>query len=147
MAVGWSDTIANSLINLIVNGTAFTAPTDCFAALYTNAGGEPGLGTPGTPVEASYTGYQRYSLRTRMGAASGTARQSANTAVIDFGTPSVNGEAALVPMGFIAFWTVSTIGNLTPANYIGHGSLTALVTPAFGSAFTIAIGNLVLRQT
>jgi hypothetical protein len=147
MSVGWSDTIANSLINLIVNGTAFTAPTDCYAALYTSAGGEPGLGTPGTPVEASYTGYQRYSLRTRMAAASGTGRQSANTAVIDFGTPSVNGEITLVLMNYIAFWRVSTLGDLTASNYIGHGTLTQAVTPAFGSSFTIAIGNLVLRQT
>lgn len=139
MTVGWSLGIANSIVDCIVNGTAFSIPANCFARLYINNGGavEPGLDTIGAAVEASYTGYVPPNLRTRMAAAG--SRQSVSNAVLDFGTPTAG---PLDTMQWIGFWTAGTGGT-----YLGHGNLTTPIAPQIGASFTIAAGNLILRQT
>lgn len=95
----------------ILRGTAFTAPSSCWLALYLNDPGE--TGTAGT--EVSYSGYQRMRITFSAPAAMNSGIGIQNLSEITFATPSD------------AVGTITHIGILdsqTGGNMLARGELT-----------------------
>jgi hypothetical protein len=142
MAVFWSDTMANAILNSIVRQVAFPLPAACYAGLCTSFA-EPTATGLGTAVEAGFTGYARPQLTTGIMAVPGTptARQTVSSGgVISFGTPTAAIDA--LPLAWLVLFSAVTGGT-----FLGYGPLTSPVTPVIGSSLTIATGNLIIRQT
>jgi hypothetical protein len=142
VAVMWSDSIANQILNAVVRQQTFTLPAACYAGLCTSFA-EPTATGLGSAVEAGFTGYARAQLTTAIMAVPGTptARQTVSSGgVISFGTPTAAIDA--LPLAWLVLFSAVTGGT-----YLGYGPLTAPVTPVIGSALTIATSNLIIRQT
>lgn len=121
---------AAAVLNCYLNATNITAPANIYMALFTVMPGEDGTG--GTEVSGG--GYARQAMS--FGAPSGSPRQCATDALIDFGTPSAN-YGTLVGWGI---YDASTAGNL-----IFKDAFTPNITVNSGQPFSIASGALTMQ--
>lgn len=116
-----SDYLENALLDLVFNGTAFTALSTVYVKLHTGAPGEAGTAN----------------------AATETTRKAMTTGAASGGTTS--NDAAITWTSYPAAETVSHISiwdNVSAGNCLLTGALTASKTMAIGDTLDIAIGEL-----
>jgi hypothetical protein len=141
MAVMWSDSVANQILNAVIRQQTFTLPAACYAGLCTTAA-EPTATGLGSAVEAAFTGYARPQLTTAIMGVRPSGRQTVSSGgAINFGTPTAALDTPTTLRWIVLFSAV------TGGTFLGYGQLTADVTEAIGSALTIATSNLTIRQT
>ncbi len=114
------------LLNLTLNGTAFTAVNNPYVSLHTADPTDAGTGT-----EVSGGSYAR--TASSFATASGTSGLVATDADITF--PTATGTWGVV--GWIGLWDASTGGNM-----LYHTALDATKTVDSGDIFKITTGNL-----
>lgn len=123
-----SDYLEEKYLNMM-RGTAFTAPSAVYLALFTAAPSDSGGGT-----EVSGNAYARQAIT--FAAASNPAGTMTTSATIDFPTATPSGWGTITHMGI---FDASSAGNL-----LWHGALTASVTINASEFFRMASGNLTL---
>ena len=121
-----SDYLEVKLLNLTLNGTAFTAVNNPYVSLHTANPTDAGTGT-----EVSGGSYAR--TASSFATASGTSGLVASDADITF--PTATGTWGVV--GLIGLWDASTGGNM-----LYHTALDATKTVDAGDIFKITTGNL-----
>jgi len=121
-----SDYLEVKLLNLTLNGTAFTAVNNPYVSLHTANPTDAGTGT-----EVSGGSYAR--TASSFATASGTSGLVASDADITF--PTATGTWGVV--GWIGLWDASTGGNM-----LYHTALDATKTVDAGDIFKITTGNL-----
>jgi hypothetical protein len=121
-----SDYLEVKLLNLTLNGTAFTAVNNPYVSLHTANPTDAGTGT-----EVSGGSYAR--TASSFATASGTSGLVASDADITF--PTAPGTWGVV--GWIGLWDASTGGNM-----LYHTALDATKTVDAGDIFKITTGNL-----
>ncbi len=121
-----SDYLEVKLLNLTLNGTAFTAVNNPYVSLHTADPTDAGTGT-----EVSGGSYAR--TASSFATASGTSGLVATDADITF--PTATGTWGVV--GWIGLWDASTGGNM-----LYHTALDATKTVDSGDIFKITTGNL-----
>ena len=121
-----SDYLEVKLLNLTLNGSAFTAVNNPYISLHTANPTDAGTGT-----EVSGGSYAR--VASSFATASGTGGSVASDADATF--PTATGSWGTV--GWIGLWDASSSGNL-----LYHTALDAAKTIDSGDVFKIASGNL-----
>lgn len=121
-----SDYLEVKLLNLTLNGSAFTAVNNPHISLHTADPTDAGTGT-----EVSGGSYAR--VASSFATASGTGGSVASDADATF--PTATGSWGTV--GWIGLWDASSSGNL-----LYHTALDAAKTIDSGDVFKIASGNL-----
>lgn len=124
-----SDYLEVKLLNLTLNGTAFTAVNNPYVSLHTANPTDAGTGT-----EVSGGSYAR--VASSFATASGTSGLVATDADITF--PTATGNWGVV--GWIALWDASSSGNM-----LYHTALDASKTIDSGDIFKITTGNLTVE--
>ena len=124
-----SDYLEVKLLNLTLNGTAFTAVNNPYVSLHTANPTDAGTGT-----EVSGGSYAR--TASSFATASGTSGLVASDADITF--PTATGTWGVV--GWIGLWDASTGGNM-----LYHTALDATKTIDSGDIFKITTGNLTVE--
>lgn len=140
MAVLWSDTMANAILNSIIRQVTFPLPAACYAGLCTTAAEPTGTGL-GSAVEAAFTGYARPQLTTAIMSVPASRQTVSSGGAISFGTPTAALDSPST-LGWIVLFSAVTGGT-----FLGYGPLTAPVQEVIGSALTISTNNLTIRQT
>ena len=124
---GFSDYLEDKVLNHVFGGTAYTAPSTLYVALYTAAPSDTGGGT-----EVSGGSYARKSMPDMT--VSGTSPTTAtNGAAVEFVTETGS------------WGTVSHVGvfdALTSGNLLGWAALTASKTVSSGDVFRFDAGDL-----
>ena len=131
VAAGVTDYTENKLVDHILRGTAWTAPTTVCWGLLTAAPNDASTGA--TVTEATYTGYARGQLNPSVsnykstngatsGASTGTSGASTNAAIITFGTAATSGPTVVTHFGVFDSCTAGA-GNL-----MFYGTLSASKT-------------------
>lgn len=134
--MSFSNYVEDALVNHVFRGTAYTAPTTVYVALFTVAPGDDGTG--GT--ECSGGSYARVGVTSNTSnwtAPAGTGAIS-NTAQISF-TTATGSWGTIVHIGL---YDASTSGN-----YLGGGTQSPSKTVTSGDTFRIAIGDLDITLT
>ena len=121
-----SDYLEVKLLNLTLNGAAFTAVDDPYISLHTADPTDAGTGT-----EVSGTGYAR--VQAEFATASGTSGSVVTTA----DTTWAAAGASWGTVGWIGVWDASSSGNM-----LYHTALDADKTIDTGDVFKITAGNL-----
>jgi len=121
-----SDYLEVKLLNLTLNGSAFTAVNNPYISLHTANPTDAGTGT-----EVSGGSYAR--VASSFATASGTGGSVASDADATF--PTATGSWGTV--GWIGLWDAASSGNL-----LYHTALDAAKTIDSGDVFKIASGNL-----
>ena len=121
-----SNYLENALLNLTLNGSAFTAVDDPYISLHTADPTDAGTGT-----EVSGTGYTR--VQAEFADASGTGGSVATTT----DTTWAAAGASWGTVGWIGIWDASSSGNM-----LYHTALDAAKTIDTGDVFKITAGNL-----
>lgn len=121
-----SDYLEVKLLNLTLNGAAFTAVDDPYISLHTADPTDAGTGT-----EVSGTGYAR--VQAEFATASGTSGSVVTTA----DTTWAAAGASWGTVGWIGVWDASSSGNM-----LYHTALDAAKTIDTGDVFKITAGNL-----
>lgn len=119
----FSNYLENKVLLHVFGGTAYTAPTTLYLALYTS---DPGDGNTGT--ECSGTSYARQTI--------------AFTVVTDTAS---NSAAVEFPVAGSSWGTITHVGildQLTSGNLLAHGALTASKAIASGDVFRVELGDL-----
>ena len=124
-----SDYLEVKLLNLTLNGTAFTAVNNPYISLHTADPTDAGTGT-----EVSGGSYARTAAS--FATASGTSGLVATDADVTF--PTATGTWGVV--GWIGLWDASTGGNM-----LYHTALDATKTIDSGDIFKITTGNLTVE--
>ncbi len=136
-----SNYLVNKLIDFVMRGQAYTAPTTIYVALATTSGSAAACGT-----EAAYTGYARVAVASSLinwagtqgagttAVSSGTSGQTSNNVAITFGAPTSG------PTTVTSFCVFDA---LTGGNLLWQANLTASKTINNGDpAPSFAIGAL-----
>jgi len=124
---GFSDYLEDKVLNHVFGGTAYTAPSTLYVALYTAAPSDTGGGT-----EVSGGSYARKSMPDMT--VSGTSP-----------TTATNGAAVEFVTATGSWGTVSHVGvfdALTSGNLLGWAALTASKTVSSGDVFRFDAGDL-----
>jgi hypothetical protein len=121
-----SDYLENAMLNLTLNGTAFTAISTPYVSLHTADPTDAGTGT-----EVSGGSYARTSAS--FATASGTSGSVATDADVTFPTAT----ASWGTVTHIGIWDASSAGNL-----LYHTALDSSKTIDSGDIFKITSGNL-----
>tara|TARA_R110001632_G_scaffold6159_1_gene24937 strand:- start:254 stop:646 length:393 start_codon:yes stop_codon:yes gene_type:complete len=121
-----SNYLENALLNLTLNGSAFTAVDDPYISLHTADPTDAGTGT-----EVSGTGYAR--VQAEFATASGTGGSVATTS----DTTWAAAGASWGTVGWIGVWDANASGNM-----LYHTALDAAKTIDTGDVFKITAGNL-----
>jgi hypothetical protein len=124
---GFSDYLEDKVLNHVFGGTAYTAPSTLYVALYTAAPSDTGGGT-----EVSGGSYARKSMPDMT--VSGTDP-----------TTATNGAAVEFVTATGSWGTVSHVGvfdALTSGNLLGWAALTASKTVSSGDVFRFDAGDL-----
>ena len=124
---GFSDYLEDKVLNHVFGGTAYTAPSTLYVALYTAAPSDTGGGT-----EVSGGAYARKSMPDMT--VSGTDP-----------TTATNGAAVEFVTATGSWGTVSHVGvfdALTSGNLLGWAALTASKTVSSGDVFRFDAGDL-----
>jgi hypothetical protein len=119
----FSNYLENKVLLHVFGGTAYTAPTTLYLALYTVAPTDTGGGT-----EVSGTAYARQTIAFTV-----TDDTASNTSAVEF------------PTAGSSWGTVVAVGifdNLTSGNLLAYGNLTASKTIASGDVFRVPAGDL-----
>jgi len=124
-----SDYLEVKLLNLTLNGTAFTAVNNPYVSLHTADPTDAGTGT-----EVSGGSYAR--TASSFATASGTSGLVATDADITF--PTATGTWGAV--GWIGLWDAASSGNM-----LYHTALDASKTIDSGDIFKITTGNLTVE--
>jgi len=124
-----SDYLEVKLLNLTLNGSAFTAVNNPYVSLHTADPTDAGTGT-----EVSGGSYAR--TASSFATASGTSGLVATDADVTF--PTATGTWGVV--GWIGLWDASTGGNM-----LYHTALDATKTIDSGDIFKITTGNLTVE--
>ena len=124
-----SDYLEVKLLNLTLNGSAFTAVNNPYVSLHTADPTDAGTGT-----EVSGGSYARTAAS--FATASGTSGLVATDADVTF--PTATGTWGVV--GWIGLWDASTSGNM-----LYHTALDATKTIDSGDIFKITTGNLTVE--
>jgi|TARA_R110000765_G_scaffold398129_1_gene492437 hypothetical protein len=124
-----SDYLEVKLLNLTLNGSAFTAVNNPYISLHTADPTDAGTGT-----EVSGGSYAR--TASSFATASGTSGLVATDADVTF--PTATGTWGVV--GWIGLWDASTSGNM-----LYHTALDATKTIDSGDIFKITTGNLTVE--
>jgi hypothetical protein len=129
-----SDYLENKIIDHILRGTAYTAPTTVYVGLLTAAPNDTGGGT-----EVSGGSYARASVATGTGtwnATGGTDGTTENTSAINFATPTA-GWGTVTHFGV---YDATTAGNL-----LFYAALTTSKTINSGDTVSFGAGALSLQ--
>lgn len=110
------------LIDHILRATASTAPTTVYAALFTAAPNDAYTSGVPTGTEVSGNAYARQAIT--FGATSGTPKQTANSALITFPTPTPSGWGTVTHFGIfdalttgnLLYWAALTASKVINAN-------------------------------
>lgn len=124
---GFSDYLEDKVLNHVFGGTAYTAPSTLYVALYTAAPSDTGGGT-----EVSGGSYARKSMPDMT--VSGTSP-----------TTATNGAAVEFVTATGSWGTVTHVGvfdALTSGNLLGWAALTASKTVSSGDVFRFDAGDL-----
>ncbi len=124
-----SDYLEVKLLNLTLNGTAFTAVNNPYVSLHTANPTDAGTG-----AEVSGGSYAR--VASSFATASGTSGLVATDADITFPTAT----ATWGTVGWIALWDAASSGNM-----LYHTALDASKTIDSGDIFKITTGNLTVE--
>lgn len=124
-----SDYLEVKLLNLTLNGTAFTAVNNPYVSLHTADPTDAGTGT-----EVSGGSYAR--VASSFATASGTSGLVATDADITFPTATATWGA----VGWIGLWDAASSGNM-----LYHTALDASKTIDSGDIFKITTGNLTVE--
>jgi len=119
----FSNYLENKMLLHVFGGTAYTAPTTLYLALYTVAPSDTGGGT-----EVSGTSYARQTIAFTV-----TDDTASNTSAVEF------------PTAGSTWGTIVAVGifdNLTSGNLLAYGNLTASKTIASGDVFRVPAGDL-----
>lgn len=119
----FSNYLENKVLLHVFGGTAYTAPTTLYLALYTVAPSDTGGGT-----EVSGTSYARQTIAFTV-----TDDTASNTSAVE------------LPTAGSTWGTVVAVGifdNLTSGNLLAYGNLTASKTIASGDVFRVPAGDL-----
>ncbi|QIG62540.1 hypothetical protein [Sporosarcina phage Lietuvens] len=119
-----SDYLENALLNATLRGTAYTAPTNVYLALFTTDPTDAGTGT-----EVAGGGYVR--------------QKATFTAPTNGASPSA--ADVLYPIASAAWGTVTHVGiydALTAGNLLYHGVLTNSKTIASSDQLKVAAGDI-----
>ncbi|MGA1092257.1 MAG: phage tail fiber protein [Candidatus Nanopelagicales bacterium] len=119
----FSDYLENKVMLHVFGGTAYTAPTTLYLALYTTAPTDTGGGT-----ELSGSGYARQTVAFTV-----TNDTASNTSAIEF--PTATGSWGTIV-------AVGVFDQLTSGNLLAYGNLTASKTIASGDVFRVPAGDL-----
>ena len=128
-----SNYLENAILNLILNGTAFTAITDPYISLHTADPTDAGTGT-----EVSGTGYAR--VQGTFPTASGTTGSVTNSADITWASAG----SSWGTVGWIGVWDA---GGTSGGNMLLHTAMDATKTIDTGDVFKIATPNLTIAFT
>lgn len=124
---GFSDYLEDKVLNHVFGGTAYTAPSTLYVALYTAAPSDSGGGT-----EVSGGSYARKSMPDMT--VSGTSPTTAtNGAAVEF----VTATGSWGTVTHVGVFDASTSGNL-----LGWAALTASKTVSSGDVFRFDAGDL-----
>jgi hypothetical protein len=129
-----SDYLENKIIDHVLRGTSYTAPSNVYVGLMTATPNDTGGGT-----EVSGGSYARVAVATGTGtwnATGGTDGTTENTSTITFPTPS----AGWGTVTHFAVYDASTAGNL-----LFYAALTTSKTINSGDAVSFAAGALSLQ--
>ena len=124
-----SDYLEVKLLNLTLNGTAFSAVNNPYVSLHTADPTDAGTGT-----EVSGGNYAR--VTASFATASGTSGKVATDADVTFPTAT----ASFGTVGWIGLWDASSSGNM-----LYHTALDAAKTIDTGDIFKITTGNLTVE--
>jgi hypothetical protein len=119
----FSDYLENKVMLHVFGGTAYTAPSTLYLALYTVAPTDTGGGT-----EVSGTAYARQTVAFTV-----TTDTASNTSAVEF------------PTAGSSWGTIVAVGvfdQLTSGNLLAYGNLTASKTIASGDVFRVPAGDL-----
>lgn len=119
----FSNYLENKVLLHVFGGSAYSAPTTLYLALYTS---DPGDGNTGT--ECSGTSY---------------ARQTITFSVVN--DTASNNAAVEFPVAGSSWGTITHVGildQLTSGNLLAHGALTASKAIASGDVFRVENGDL-----
>lgn len=129
MANGIVTGIQEDLLDHVLAVSAYTAPTNVYAALY--------IGDPaGAGTEETGTDYARVEITFGAAASVGEVSTSSNSAAVDFGTAGSGGWGTV---DYVAIFDASTAGNMLAA-----GALTNARTISAGDPVKFNIGELVV---
>lgn len=116
---GFSDYLETKVLDHVFGGTAYTAPTTLYVALFTAAPTDTG---GGTEVNTSGTAYARQTI-----AFTTSGGTTSNTSAVEYSTATGSGFGTVVAMGI---FDASTSGNL-----LAYGSLTTSKSVSAGDVF------------
>ena len=141
-----SDYLENKIVDWLIRGQSYTAPTTIYVALLTAA---PSDSSGGTEV-ANSNNYARGSLACNMTnwagtqsagsttTSSGTSGTTSNNSVITFNTPSGN-------WGTVTHFALMDSGTYGAGNVLFHGALSASKTIFSGDAVSIQAAQLQIQ--
>ncbi|MGV8823976.1 phage tail fiber protein [Methylibium petroleiphilum] len=137
-----SDYVENKVVDLLLRGQAFTAPTTIYVGLSTAACSDSSVGTEVTggsyaraSVTASLANWAGTQSAGSTTASSGTGGQTSNNAAINFATPSAG-------WGTVTHWFL--IDASSGGNLLVCAALTTSKTINSGDSVSFAIGALTL---
>ena len=120
---GFSDYLENKVVGHVFGGSAYTAPSTLYVALYTSAPSDTGGGT-----EVSGGAYARQTAAFTV-----TADTASNTSAIEYPTATAN-YGTVVAVGV---FDASSSGNL-----LAYGNLTTSKTVSTGDVFRFNAGAI-----
>lgn len=120
---GFSDYLENKVVGHVFGGSAYTAPSTLYVALYTSAPSDTGGGT-----EVSGGAYARQTAAFTI-----TADTASNTSAIEYPTATAN-YGTVVAVGV---FDASSSGNL-----LAYGNLTTSKTVSTGDVFRFNAGAI-----
>jgi len=123
--MSFSNYLETKILDHVFGGTAYTAPTTKYLALFTAAPGEAG---GGTEVSTSGTAYVRQTV-----AFTTSGDTTSNTAAVEFPTATAN------------YGTVTHVGVFdasTGGNLMAYAALTSSKTIETGDVFRVPAGDL-----
>lgn len=135
-----SDYLENKLIDFLLRGQTYTAPTGLYVGLLTAAPSDTGGGT-----EVSGNGYARQNLAPSLTNWSGTQTATSTTASSGTSGTSSNNVAITFPTPTASWGTVTAFGvydALTSGNLLFYGNLNIAKTINQGDTVTFPISSL-----
>lgn len=121
--MSFSNYLENKVLDHVFGGTAYTAPTTLYLALFTTAPDDTGAGT-----EVSGSAYARQEVTM-----TATGSVASNDAAVEF--PTATGSWGTI--GYVAIYDASTSGN-----QLCYATLTTSKTIDTGDVFRVPTGDL-----
>ncbi|NMG64894.1 hypothetical protein GPA19_08040 [Azoarcus indigens] len=151
LAAGVADYLENKIVDHVLRGISYTAPTSVCAALLTGAPDDASTGA--TLAEAAWTGYSRAQLNPSAsnwtstqggtsGASTGTGGTTSNAVLMTFGTAPSTGPTVVSHLAILDSCTAGA------GNVLFYAPLAASKTINAGDpAPTVPVGAITVRPT